>query len=70
MNEIDSRPLVAVLTDVRDLGRSRRDRKTDPEMVTLAKRAHAALMWMEADLAGDLDAAGRWLDTVYGRTSH
>lgn len=67
MNEIDSRPLIAVLTDVRDLGRSRRDQKVDPEMVGLARRAHAAMMWLEADMAGDLEAAKRWLDMVYGR---
>ncbi len=67
MHEFDSRPLITVLTDVRDLGRSRRDQKSDPQMVALAKRAHAALMWLEADRAGELDVAQRWLDTVYGR---
>lgn len=67
MNEIDSRPLLAVLTEVRDLGRCRRDAKTDPEMVALGRRAHAAMMWLEADKAGDLDAAKSWLDTAYGR---
>lgn len=67
MDEIDSRPLIAVLTEVRDLGRRRRDEKVDPEMVALAKRAHAAMMWLEADIAGDLEAAQRWLDTAQKR---
>jgi hypothetical protein len=57
--------LVAVLRDLRDLGRARRDLGIDEDVVALGRRAHAALMFLESDSAGDLEAAQGWLDVVY-----
>lgn len=63
----EDKPLVAIITELRDLGRQRR--LTDPAdpVVALARRAGAALMWLELDEAGDFDAAQTWLDRAYGR---
>ncbi len=60
-------PLVAIVTELRDLGRQRRLTDPDDPVVGLARRANAALMWLELDEAGDLEAAQTWLDRAYGR---
>jgi len=55
---------------MRDAARARRDAGVeDPEFVRLGQRAHAVLMWLEADTAEDYDAAQRWLDALYDDTS-
>lgn len=67
LDSFDAQPFVTVLTAVRDAGRAARDRGEEGELVDLAYQAHAVLKWMEADAAQDIEAAGRWLDVVYGR---
>lgn len=62
-SEIDTQPLLRVLRSVRDAGRAAKGRGAsfDDDLVSLAYRCHAVLMWLEADEAGDLEAARRWL---------
>jgi len=62
-------PLAAVLRDLRDFGRQRRSTDPTDPVVELASRAHAALMWLEADAVGDIEVAKQWLDEVYQRPS-
>lgn len=59
---IEDKPLVAIVEELRELGRQRR--LTDPEdaVVGLARRAHAVLMWLELDEEGQYEAAQVWLD--------
>lgn len=54
--------MAALLTELRDLGRRRREVDPDDEVVALASRAHAVLMWFEADQVGDYAVAQEWLD--------
>lgn len=63
----EDKPLVAILTELRDLGRQRRLTHPEDEVVALARRAAAALMWLELDEAGEFDAAQTWLDRAWGR---
>lgn len=69
VTEIETRPFVEVLTAVRDAGRQRRNAgaSDDDPQVRLGKRAHAALMWCQADFDGDIERAEWWLDEVYER---
>ena len=66
----DAAPFLVVLTALRDTGRRAKAEgaPTDNELVVLAYRAHAVLSWLEADEAGDIESATRWLDVAYGRT--
>lgn len=59
-----SSPLLYVLRQVRDLGRERKG--ADPELEVVARRAHDALAWFEADQEGRLEMAQKHLDKVYG----
>jgi len=63
----DDKPLVAIITELADLGRQRRLTNPEDPVVGLARRAAAALMWLELDEAGDFAAAQTWLDRAYGR---
>jgi hypothetical protein len=67
----DAAPFLAVLTAVRDAGRQARTdgAPLDDQLVVLAYRAHAVLSWLDADGAGDIESAARWLDVVYARDS-
>ena len=67
----DATPFIAVLTAVRDAGRRAKAEGApiDDELVDLANRAHAVLSWLEADEAGDIESASRWLDIAYSRDS-
>lgn len=67
----DAAPFIAVLTAVRDAGRRAKAEGApfDDELVDLAYRAHAVLSWLEADEAGDIESASRWLDVAYSRDS-
>lgn len=58
-----SSPLLFVLRQVRDLGRDRRGQ--DPELEKLARRAHDALAWFEADSEGRFEMAQTHLDKVF-----
>jgi len=65
---IDSKPLVHVITELRDYGRAVRaedEELSADRVLALAAKAHAALMWFERDIAGDLEAARRWIDEVW-----
>lgn len=64
----EDKPLVAIITALRDLGRQRRLVDPQDPVVALARRAGAALMWLELDEAGQFDAAQEWLDRAWGRT--
>lgn len=71
-NPMDRAPLVVVLAAVRNAARDFRDGEgEDPgaQLVALGRRAHAALMWLDADEAGDIDTASRLLDIAFGRRS-
>ena len=69
LGTFDALPFVTVLTAVRDAGRAAKERGAglDDELVALAYRCHAVLAWLEADRAGDIDSARRWLDIAYAR---
>lgn len=67
----DAAPFLVVLTALRDAGRRAKadGAAIDDELVVLAYRAHAVLSWLEADEAGDIESASRWLDVAYSRDS-
>jgi hypothetical protein len=57
----EDKPLVAIIEELRELGRQRRLTDPDDAVVALARRAHAVLMWFELDEAGQFEAAETWL---------
>jgi hypothetical protein len=59
-----SSPLLYVLKQLRDLGRSRKE-SGDEELLAVARRAHNALAWFECDSEGRFIDAERFLDEVY-----
>ncbi len=63
LDYFSSSPLLVVLRQVRDLGRERKGK--DSELESVARRAHEALAWFEADSEGRFEAAQKHLDNVY-----
>lgn len=63
---VDAAPLLRALTAVRDAARVARERSSIDldEFMKVAVKAHAALKWFEADQAGEIEAAQRWLAQI------
>lgn len=61
---VNAVPLVRALEVISELGRMRKTSGTDDEAVQYARIANAALLWRQADEAGDLADAQRYLDQL------
>lgn len=71
VSQMDAKPLLHVLRALRDHGRDVKAGEATAntaQLLALAESAHAALNWLEADQAGELEKAARWLELVWAST--
>lgn len=64
LSPIDATPLIRTLQRISSDGRARHQTGVDDEAVQYARRANFALLWLEADQAGNIEAATRWLEEL------
>jgi hypothetical protein len=63
---VDAEPLLRALAIVRDEARKARESSSIDldAFLKVGAKAHFALMWFEADQAGEVEAAQRWLEQL------